>query len=58
MLLSLLLGITYLACWVFFGMATWSKGHYWLFWIGFFFPFLWIVGASISPTQDAVARTT
>ena len=30
-------------------MATFRKGHYWLFWIGFFFPLLWIVGALSHP---------
>ena len=40
--LWILLAIVYVACWVYFGLATFRKGHYWLFWIGFFLPFLWI----------------
>jgi hypothetical protein len=51
-----LLGIAYIACWVYFGLATLRKGHYWLFWIGFIFPILWIVGALISTTPAAAAR--
>ena len=34
--LWILLGIVYVAFLVFFGLATFRKGHYWLFWIGFF----------------------
>ena len=51
--LWILLGIIYVACWVYFGLATFRKGHYWMFWIGFFLPFLWIIGAFISPTPRA-----
>ena len=54
--LWILLGIVYVLCWVFLGLGTFRKGHYWLFWIGFFFPILWIVGALIAPTQRALAR--
>jgi hypothetical protein len=35
------------------GLATFRKGHYWLFWIGFFLPILRIVGAPIAPTERA-----
>jgi ABC-type multidrug transport system permease subunit len=55
-ILWILLGIVYIACWIYFGLATFRKGHYWLFWIGFFLPFLWIVGALIAPTEHAVER--
>ena len=51
--LWILLGIVYVACWVYFGLATFRRGHYWMFWIGFFLPFLWIIGALISPTESA-----
>ena len=51
--LWILLGILYVACWVYFGLATFRKGHYWLFWIGFFLPFLWIIGALIARTPRA-----
>ena len=54
--LWILLGILYIACWVFLGLATFRKGHYWLFWIGFVLPILWIVGALIAPTERAAAR--
>jgi hypothetical protein len=33
-----LLCVVYVACWIFFGLTTFRKGHYWLFWIGFFIP--------------------
>jgi hypothetical protein len=55
-LLWVLLAIVYVVCWVFLGLSTFRKGHYWLFWIGFFFPILWIVGALIAPTERAAAR--
>ena len=54
--LWILLGIVYIACWVYFDLATFRKGHYWLFWIGFLLPFLWIIGALIAPTPTAAAR--
>jgi ABC-type multidrug transport system permease subunit len=55
-ILWILLGIVYIACWIYFGLATFRKGHYWMFWIGFFLPFLWIIGALIAPTEHAAAR--
>ena len=54
--LWILLAIVYVACWVYFGLATFRKGHYWMFWIGFIFPLLWIIGAFIAPTDRAAAR--
>jgi hypothetical protein len=54
--LWILLGIVYIACWLYFGLTTFRKGHYWMFWIGFFIPILWIIGALIAPTQRAAAR--
>jgi hypothetical protein len=54
--LGIVLGILYIACWIFLGLATFRKGHYWMFWIGFIFPFLWIIGALIAPTPGASAR--
>lgn len=53
--LWILLGILYLACWIYFGMATFRKGHYVLFWVGFIFPLLWIIGALMAPTPSASA---
>ena len=38
------------------GLTTFRKGHYWMFWIGFFLPILWIIGALIGPTEAATAR--
>lgn len=35
------------------GLATLRKGHYFLFFIGIFLPFLWLIGALISPTPRA-----
>ena len=54
--LWILLGIVYIACWMYFGLATFRNGHYWMFWIGFFIPILWIVGALIAP--DRTRRVT
>ena len=54
--LWVLLGILYVACWIFLGLATFRNGHYLLFFIGFFFPILWIIGALIAPTASAAAR--
>ena len=35
-LLWTLLAIAYVACWIYFGITTLRKGHYGMFWIGFF----------------------
>ena len=56
-LLWILLGIVYVVCWVSLGLTTFRKGHYVMFWVGFVFPILWIVGALIEPTPGAAART-
>ena len=48
-ILWILLGIVYIACWIYFGLATFRKSHYWMFWIGFLIPILWIIGALIAP---------
>ena len=55
-LLWILLAVAYVACWLYCGLATFRQGHYWLFWIGFIFPILWIIGALIAPTEHAAAR--
>ena len=49
--LWILVAIVCVACWVFFGLATFRGGHYRLFWIGFVFPILWLIGAFIVPTE-------
>jgi hypothetical protein len=49
----ILLGVVYVACWIYFGLSTFRKGHYVLFGVGFIFPILWIIGALIAPTSRA-----
>ena len=56
-LLWVLLAVLYVVAWIVLGLTTFRKGHYWLFFIGFFFPILWIVGALIAPTAGAAARS-
>jgi hypothetical protein len=56
MLIWILLAIAYIACWIFFGMATFRNGHYWLLWIGFILPILWIFGAFMRPTPRTAER--
>ena len=51
-----LLATLYLACRIHFAVATFCKGHYRTFWIEFFWPVVWIVGALIAPTNRAAAR--
>ena len=51
--LWIVLAALYVACWIYFGMTTFRKGHYWMFWLGIFFPFLWIIGSFMSPTPRA-----
>jgi len=51
-----LLGIVYVMCLIFLGVATFRKGHYLLFVVGFFLPILWIAGALIRPTARAATR--
>jgi bacteriorhodopsin len=50
-----LFAVAYLAALVVLGMTTFRKGHTALFWFGILFPFLWIVGALMSPTPKAAA---
>jgi hypothetical protein len=50
--LWILLAAAYVACWIYFGMATFRKG-YWMFWLGIILPILWIVGAFLAPTPRA-----
>ena len=46
--LWILLGVVYVACWIYFGLAAVRNGHYWMFWIGLFIPIVWIIGALIA----------
>ena len=54
--LWVLLGILYVVLLVTLGIMTFRGGHYWLFGFGFFFPFLWIIGGLIGPTEAAATR--
>ena len=54
--LWIFLGVVYVACWIYFGLATFRTGHYWMFWIGFFIPILWIIGALIAPPTEPLTR--
>ena len=49
------LGVLYIIAWVTLGMTTFRKGHTALFWFGIIFPVLWIVGALMAPTPEALA---
>lgn len=51
--LWILFGALYLVALIVLGVATLRKGHYFLFFLGIFFPLLWIVGALIGPTPRA-----
>ena len=54
--LWILLGIFYIAMFVWLGLATLRNGHGWLFFFGIFFPILWIFGALAAPPQLPAAR--
>jgi hypothetical protein len=43
----------YLVVLITLGLATLRKGHYILFFVGIFFPVLWLVGGLIGPTPRA-----
>jgi hypothetical protein len=56
-----LLGVVYITLFVALGVATFRKGHYFLFFVGIVFPILWIFGAMMAPTEAvtaAAARTS
>jgi hypothetical protein len=48
-----LLGVIYLFVLLTLGLTTFRKGHMVLFFLGIIFPFLWLIGAVISPTSRA-----
>jgi hypothetical protein len=54
--LYVVLGILYVVLVVTLGVMTFRGGHYWMFWIGFFFPVLWLIGGLIAPTEAARMR--
>lgn len=51
--LWILLAALYLVLLVSLGVATLRKGHYFLFIAGIVFPFLWIIGALMGPSERA-----
>jgi hypothetical protein len=55
MVLWIFLGALYLTLFIALGLATLRRGHYVLFFLGIFLPFLWIVGALLGPTASAEA---
>ena len=55
-LLWLILAVIYITCFVVLGLATFRKGHYFMFWVGIIFPLLWIIGALMAPTPAAYQR--
>jgi hypothetical protein len=55
MLLWILFATLYLVALFALGLTTLRKGHTVLFWVGIFLPFLWIVGALMHATDDALA---
>jgi hypothetical protein len=47
------LAVVYIAVLITLGVATFRKGHLFLFVIGFFIPVLWLIGALIGPSPRA-----
>jgi hypothetical protein len=56
MLLWILIAAAYIALFFTLALTTLRKGHTVLFWVGIFFPVLWIIGAVMGPTPAATAR--
>lgn len=48
--LWMLLGVLYLVALIALGVTTLRRGHYFLFFLGIFFPLLWVLGAILAPT--------
>jgi hypothetical protein len=53
--LWVVLGVLYFVVLITRGLATLRKGHLILFILGFFVPFMWLVGGLMPPTQRAAA---
>ena len=51
-------GLLYLTMLFTLGMMTLSKGHGWMFFFGFFFPFIWLIGAFMEPTRTAASSSS
>ena len=45
--------VAYIILFLWLGIATLRNGHGWLFFIGLFFPLLWMFGAFSGPTRGA-----
>ena len=45
----------YLLLLIFLGIRTLRNGHGWMFFLGIFFPILWIFGAFMRPSAAAAA---
>jgi hypothetical protein len=56
--LWVLLGVLYITMFVALGIATFRKGHYFMFFVGIVFPILWIFGALMAPTEAVTAAET
>jgi hypothetical protein len=54
MILSVFLVIIYITAIFTVATLTFSKGHWILGILGIFFPFLWLIGAVLPPTEAAV----
>lgn len=53
---GVLLGALYLTTHIVLGLTTLGKGHTVLFFVGFVFPLLWIVGAIMGPKRMSAAQ--
>jgi hypothetical protein len=47
--------ILYVVVLVTLGLTTLRKGHGWMFFLGIFFPVLWLIGAFMAPAEPAPA---
>lgn len=54
--MGFVLGVIYLTLLIVLGLTTLRNGHTALFWIGIIFPVLWLIGAFLRPTENAIAR--
>ena len=48
-------GLLYFVLLVSLGLMTLKNGHGWMFFLGIFFPLLWLIGAIIRPSGPAPA---
>jgi hypothetical protein len=54
--LWVMLAALYITAFVVLGITTLRKGHSVMFFVGIFFPILWIIGALMAPTPEATSR--